>query len=39
MDCFKYLLSKVADDGGCERVVVHRVNERYRSWGAEKSAE
>ena len=32
--CFKYLGSQVAEDGGCERDVVHRMNERYRAWGA-----
>ena len=26
-DCFKYLGSQVAADGGCERDVVHRMNE------------
>ena len=30
VDCFKYLGSLVADDGGCERDVVHRImNEGY----------
>ena len=37
VDCFKYLGSQVADDGGCERDVVHRRNEGYRAWGALKS--
>ena len=37
MDCFKYLGSQVAADGGCERDVVHRMNEGYRAWGALKS--
>ena len=37
MDCFKYLGSQVAADGGCERDVVHRMNEEYRAWGALKS--
>ena len=37
VDCFKYLLSQVAADGGCERDVVHRMNEGYREWGALKS--
>ena len=32
VDCFKYLGSQVAADGGCERV--HRMNEGYRAWGA-----
>ena len=27
VDCFKYLGSQVAADGGCERDVVHRMNE------------
>ena len=27
VDCFKYLGSKVALDGGCESVVAHRMNE------------
>ena len=34
VDCFKYLWSQVAADGGCERDVVHRMNEEYRAWGA-----
>ena len=33
VDCFKYLGSQVAADGGCERDVVHKINE-YRAWGA-----
>ena len=37
VDCFKYLGSRVAADGGCERDVVHRMNEGYRDWGALKS--
>ena len=37
MDCFKYLGSQVAADGGSERDVVHRMNEGYRAWGALKS--
>ena len=37
VDCFKYLGSQVADDGGCERDVVHIINEGYRFWGALKS--
>ena len=36
-DCFKYLGSQVAADGGCERNVVHRMNEGYRASGALKS--
>ena len=34
VDCFKYLGSPVAAEGGCERDVVHRINEGYRAWGA-----
>ena len=34
VDCFKYLGSQVAADGGCERDMVHRMNEGYRAWGA-----
>ena len=37
MDCFKYLGSQVAADGGCEWDVVHRINQGYRAWGALKS--
>ena len=37
MDCIKYMGSQVAADGGCERNVVHRMNEGYRAWGALKS--
>ena len=29
VDCFKYLGSYVAADGGCERDVVHTMNEEY----------
>ena len=35
--CFKHLGSQVAADGGCERDMVHRMNEGYRAWGAMKS--
>ena len=40
-DCFKYLGSQAAADGRCERDVIHRMNEGYRTWGAstEKCAE
>ena len=31
VDCFKYLGSQVAADGGCERDVVNRMNEGYRA--------
>ena len=34
MDCFKYLGSQVAADGGCEMDVVHRMNEGCRSLGS-----
>ena len=37
VDCFKYPGSQVAADGGCERDVVHTMNEGYRAWGALKS--
>ena len=37
MDCFKYLGSQMAADGGSEKDVVHRMNEGYRAWGALKS--
>ena len=36
-DCFKYLGSQATADEGCERDVVHRMNEGYRAWGALKS--
>ena len=39
VDCFKYLGSQVAADGGYERDVVHRMNEGYRAWGALKCPE
>ena len=40
VDCFKYLGSEVAADGGCERNVVQRMNEEYRASGsAEKCPE
>ena len=31
VDCFKYLWSQVDADAGCERLVVHRMNEGYRA--------
>ena len=37
VDCFKYLGPQVAAVGGCERGVVHRMNEGYRALGALKS--
>ena len=37
VDCFKYLRSQVAADGGCERDVVHKMNEGYRACGVLKS--
>ena len=36
MECFKYLGSQVAADGGSEMDVdhvVHRMNEGYKAWG------
>ena len=38
VDCFKYLGSQAAADGGSERDVAHRMNEGYRPWGALKSS-
>ena len=35
-DCFKYLGSQVAADGGCERDVVHRMNDQKSMGSAEK---
>ena len=37
VDCFKYLGSQVAADGGCETDVIHKMNEGYRAWGALKT--
>ena len=37
VDCFKYLGTQVAEDGGCERDIVHRMNGGYREWRALKS--
>ena len=37
VDCFKYRESQVRADGGCERDVVHKMNEGYRAWGVLKS--
>ena len=37
VDCFKYQGSQVSADGGCERDVVHRMNEEYKAWGELKS--
>ena len=31
VDCFIYLWSQVASDGGCEREVVHRTNEGIKA--------
>ena len=36
MDRIKYLVSQLATDGGCERDVIHRLNEGYRAWKAQK---
>ena len=33
VDCFKYLGSQVAANGGCERDVVHKMNEENSTWG------
>ena len=37
VDCLKYLGSQLAANGGCERDVVHRMNEGYRAWEALRS--
>ena len=37
LDCFNYMVSQVAADVGCERDMLHRMNEGYRAWGALKS--
>ena len=37
VDCIKYLGSQEAADGGCERDVVHGINEGYRAWNVLKS--
>ena len=37
VDCLKYQRSQVAADGGCERDVLHRMNQGYREWGVLKS--
>ena len=37
VDCVKYPGSKVAADGGCERDVLHRMNEGYIAWRELKS--
>ena len=37
VECFKYLGSQVAADGGCESDVGHRINEGFKAWGAMKS--
>ena len=37
VDCFKYLGSQVAADGGCERDVEHGMSEGCRAWGALKN--
>ena len=36
VDCFKYLGSQVAANGGCERDVVNKMDEGYRAWGEPK---
>ena len=37
VDGIKHLGSQVAADRGCERDVIHRLNEGYRAWEALKS--
>ena len=37
MDCFKYLGSQVAADGGCQMDVIHRLTQGHRAWGTLKS--
>ena len=37
VDCFKYLGSHAAAERGCDRDVLHRMNEGYRSYGVLKS--
>ena len=39
VDCFKYLGLQAAADLGCDRDVVHRMNEGYRAWLALKSVQ
>ena len=34
---YQYIICFCSADGGCERDVVHRMNEGYRAWGALKS--
>ena len=33
IDCFKYLWSRLAADGGCVMDVVQKIHEGYRAWG------
>ena len=37
VNCFRHLGSQVAADRGCERDMVHRMNEECKQWGALKS--
>ena len=37
VDCFKYLGSQVEVGGGCERDVLHQINEGYIVWGVLRS--
>ena len=37
VDCFKYLGSQLAAVEGCQKDVLHRMNEGYIAWGALKS--
>ena len=39
VDCFKYLVSQVAADRGCQKNVVHRMKNGYRAYGALKSVQ
>ena len=39
VDCFKNLGSRVTVDGGCERNVIHSMNEGHKAWGALKSVQ
>ena len=37
VECFKYLESQVAADGGCERDVIHRMNVGCKAWSCAES--
>ena len=32
VDCFKYLGSQVATDGGCKMDIIRKMNESYIAW-------